>query len=581
MLRYTFYLMPHASSNYRLSLLGALGALLGVAGGLAAWVLIHLINAITNLSFNGSFSFESNPLQYEKFHWQILVAATLAGILISLLAKWSPVIKGHGIPETMEAILTKQSRISPRTAIAKPISAAIAIGSGAPFGAEGPIIVTGGSLGSLLGQILPVSPSERKILLAAGAAAGMSATFGTPLAAVVLAIELLVFEFSIRAIIPMVMSSAIAAGTHVMLFGPEPLLAIPGHDYLGLEALPAFALLGIFCGLGATIITRGLFVVEDLYERLPISSFWYPAIGAIGFGLIGMFVPKVLSVGYDVIAEVIQGNAPIRFVIILGLAKLVAWWIALGSGTSGGTLAPILLISSSYGMVVGAGLNFALPGPDVSLGAFAVVAMAASFGAASRATLTSIIFVFELTQDYQVILPLMIATVLADLVYNTANTDSIMTDKLRKRGISVGRDYEADLFRTTTLQSLMTTDVQTLDAQHTIGQAQEIFTTYGHGAYPIVVNDKLIGILSRSDLLSTDLPRQASVLKIASTDVISALPGDSALSALQIILNEGIEHLPITIDGKLVGICTRTDLLKVHAQRLSNEQRDRRILWPQ
>lgn len=566
--------MPQLTTNHRLGLLSIFGVLLGIAGGLAAWVLFHLINAITNVTFISSFSFSSIPLHYERFNWQVLIIATLAGLVISLLAKWAPVIKGHGIPETMEAILTKQSKIAPRTAIAKPISAAIAIGSGAPFGAEGPIIVTGGSLGSLLGQIVPVSPSERKILLAAGAAAGMSATFGAPLAAVVLAIELLLFEFSIRAIIPLVLASAVAAGTHALVFGPEPLFAIPTHDYLGLEALPAFTLLGIICGLIATIITRGLFAVENLYERLPISSFWHPAIGAIGFGLIGMFVPKIFTVGYDVIAEVISGNQSLQFVLVIGAAKLVAWWLALGSGTSGGTLAPILLVSASFGSLAGAGLNFALPGPDVSLGAFAVVAMAATFGAASRATLASIIFVFELTQDYQVILPLMIATVLADLVYNTANRDSIMTDKLAKRGISVGRDYEADLFRTTLVSRLMTTKVETLSPTCTITEARDTFRHHGHGAYPIVENDKLIGMLSRSDLLSADLPLETPIIEIASHDVVTASPNDTALTALQAILDEGIEHLPVTTEDKLIGICTRTDLLKIHAQRFSLERRE-------
>jgi H+/Cl- antiporter ClcA len=226
----------------------------------------------------------------------------------------------------MEAVLTKESRIAPRTAIAKPISAAIAIVTGAPFGAEGPIIVTGGSIGSLLGQILPVSPSERKILLAAGAAAGMAATFGSPLASVVLAIELLLFEFSVRAFVPLVVATAIAGGMHNVMFdGSGPLFAVPAHDYAGLDVLPSFVLLGLACGVLAIVITRGLFLVEEGYRKLPISEFWHPVVGAVGFAVVGIFVPRVLGVGYDVIGDVLAGRLALGVVASLAVGKLIAW----------------------------------------------------------------------------------------------------------------------------------------------------------------------------------------------------------------------------------------------------------------
>ncbi|HEX2118171.1 MAG TPA: chloride channel protein [Acidimicrobiales bacterium] len=270
-----------------------------------------------------------------------MFAAAVAGaVLISLLAKCAPLIRGHGLPEAMEAVLTRQSRIRPRTALAKPVSAAIAIGTGAPFGAEGPIIVTGGAIGSLLGQVIPVSPSERKILLAAGAAAGMSATFGAPLAAVVLAIELLLFEFSVRAFVPLVVATAIAGGMHSVFFGDGPLFNVPPHDYAGLDALPAFVLLGLACGLLAVVVTRGLFAIESGYRRLPIGEFWHPVVGAVGFATVGLFVPESLGVGYDAIGDVLAGRLAVGAVAALAVAKLVAWWMALGSGTSGGTLGP-------------------------------------------------------------------------------------------------------------------------------------------------------------------------------------------------------------------------------------------------
>src|SRR5688500_6493531 len=241
----------------RLVLLAAIGALLGFAGGGAAWVLVHLIEVLTNVALFHEVAAEGRPLAELDPGWPLYMAAVGGALLISLLARWAPVIRGHGIPEAMEAILTKQSRIAPRTAIAKPISAAIAIGTGAPFGAEGPIIVTGGSIGSLLGQLLPVSPAERKILLAAGAAAGMAATFGSTLAAVVLAIVLLLFEFSVRAFVPLVVATAIAGGMHSLLFEEGPLFQVPPHDYAGLEVLPAFVILGLAAGLLATVIAKG------------------------------------------------------------------------------------------------------------------------------------------------------------------------------------------------------------------------------------------------------------------------------------------------------------------------------------
>ena len=310
------------------------------SAALAAWVLVHLIALITNAALFHEFSATPRSLATFDPGWPLFVVAIAGALLISLLAKWAPVIRGHGIPEAMEAVLTKQSRVAPRTAIAKPISAAIAIGTGAPFGAEGPIIVTGGSIGSLLGQVIPVTPSERKILLAAGAAPGCR-----PRSA----------RRSQQSCSPSnccCSSSRSAHSSHSSSQRPSPAGCTPPcsaadrssrcrrNDYAGLGVLPAFALLGLACGVLAIVISRGLFFVEDLYRRLPISNFWYPAIGAIGFATVGLFVPRALGVGYDAIDDVLNARLAVGTVAALALGKLVAWWLALGSGTSGGTLAP-------------------------------------------------------------------------------------------------------------------------------------------------------------------------------------------------------------------------------------------------
>src|SRR4030088_3139514 len=271
----------------RLSLLVALASLIGLAGGGAAYVLVHLIALLTNIAFFHRVGWKLPSFTNLHRSPLIVLVAVTGGLIVGLMAKWAPIIRGHGIPEAMEAVLTKQSRIQPRTALAKPLSAAIAIGTGGPFGAEGPIIVTGGAIGSVVGQILAVSPSERKILLASGAAAGMAATFGAPLAAVVLAIELLLFEFSTRALVPLVVASSVAAGMHAAFFGTGPLFAVPQHNFAGLSQLPFYIPLGLACGGLAVMVNRGLFAIEHGFRRLPVGEFWWPAIGALGFASVG------------------------------------------------------------------------------------------------------------------------------------------------------------------------------------------------------------------------------------------------------------------------------------------------------
>ena len=286
---------------------------------------------------------------------------------------------------------------------------------------------------------------------------------------------------------------------------PDPLFKVPPHHYAGLPQLPLFVLLGVGAGLLATIISRGLFLIEDWYRRLPIKEFWHPVIGAVIFATIGLFVPRALGVGYDAIGDVLSNRLAIGTIAVLAGAKLLAWWAALASGTSGGTLAPILLISAGYGSLFGAAVNHLFPTIGVSPGAFAVVAMAATFGAATRATLTAMVFVFELTRDYDVILPLMLATVVADLIAGSLMRDSIMTEKLTRRGLRVHTEYEVDRFRTVPVADVMTAHVDTLPANATLGDVRRCFATRAHSAYPIVDGDgRCVGIVSRGDLLFQD-----------------------------------------------------------------------------
>ncbi len=349
---------------------------------------------------------------------------------------------------------------------------------------------------------------------------------------------------------------------------------MPHHDFAGLSTLGVFALLGMACGLLAVVVAKGLFVVEAGYRRLPIPQFWHPVIGALGFAAIGLAVPRALGVGYDAIDDVLAAKFAAGALAVLLLAKLVAWWIALGSGTSGGTLAPLLLIGGSFGGLIGAGINAAFPSLHLSPGAVALVAMAATFGAATRATFTSIVFAFELTRDYEAVLPLMLAAVLADIVFNSLSDQSLMTEKLTRRGVIVPRRYAPDALQLHSVREAMTPDVETLPAHATVVDARHRLETAGHGAYPLIDEEgTCTGIVSRADLLVRDVPDDAPLQEIATTDVITVAPDDRLLTVLELITEEGVDHLPVVERNRLVGICTRTDLLRARSRYLEHERR--------
>jgi CIC family chloride channel protein len=559
----------------RVALLTLIAAIVGAVGGGAAWLLLHLIGLVTNLALLHEFGWKAPSFAHHAPGLAVFPAALAGAGLVTVLALWAPMIRGHGIPEAMEAVLEKESRISLRAAIAKPLSAALAIGTGGPFGAEGPIIVTGGAIGSLLGQVLGLSASERKILLACGAAAGMSATFGAPLASIVLAVELLLFEFSIRALIPLLASSSVAAGMHAALIGRGPVFTPPHHAVTGLATLPTFAVLGLVCGLLATVVCSGLFRIEAGFRRLPISEAWHPLIGAVGFATIGLIVPRALGVGYDVINDVLANRLATATLAALLVAKLGAWWIALASGTSGGTLAPLLLVSGSFGALLGHAAGDVVPGWHGGAGTVALVAMAATFGAATRAPLTAVVFAFELTRDYDAVLALMIATVVAFVVAAGLLEHGLMTEKLARRGLRVPSGYEPNLLRSTLVERAMHHGVVTIASAATVDDARRIAEVTGHGAYPIVDdNGHCVGIVGRDDLLASAGDGTFPIESIASREVVTIGPRDNLLHALERFVEEDVSHLPV-VDGeqRLVGMCTRTDLLRVEARRLSAERR--------
>ena len=549
--------------------LAVMAALVGAAAGAAAWLLLHLIGLFTNLFLFHQWGWDVPSFsELQPSPWIVVAAVCGAGV-VTLMARWAPVIRGHGIPEAMEAVLVRQSRISPRTAVAKPLSSAIAIGTGGPFGAEGPIIVTGGALGSLLGQLVHVSANERKILLASGAAAGMAATFGTPLAAVVLAIELLLFEFSTRALVPLVVATSVAAAVHAALYGTGPLFAVPTHDFAGLAQFPWYALLGIGCGLLATLIAKGLFAVEhgippaagrrgvapdhrgaDLGADRPAGATrarrrlrrhrrrpgrapggghaGHPrhrqARGVVdrpGVGHLGRHA------GADPADQLVQRGARRRRAAPLRAGRVADH---VRPGGDGGHV---------RGRHAGA-----VRGDRVRVRADPRLRRHPPADGRHRAR----------RHDRPVA-----------AAGEPDDREARPPTRQRPRRVPARRDVHD-----TGERQIMAIDVAAMPATSTVRDALDLVSARPHGAYPVNDDDGLcIGVVSRAALLESEPTSKVAELV---DDVVSVTPDDAAIVVLQRIMEEAVDHVPVLVGGRVVGMCTRTDLLRArHAAAAADE----------
>lgn len=422
----------------RTLLLSVYSIVIALVVGLVAQGLIKLIAFFTNLSFYQRLSFEvASPAGNSLGFWVILVPV-IGGLIVGFMAYWGHhAIRGHGIPEAMEVILTKESRIHPSLTWLKPLSAAISIGTGGPFGAEGPIIATGGAIGSVVGQWAKLTPDERKILLAAGAAAGMAATFGVSVSAAILAMELLLFEFHPRSLIPVALASAAAEGMRNLLVGSAPMFPMADLAAPSAGALAVYTLLGAVVGVFAVLITKAVYAVEDGFEYLPFHWKWWPAVGGIAVGVIGVFAPRTLGVGYDNIEHLVASDFTLRTILMLAIFKFISWCVSLGSGTSGGTLAPLFTIGGGLGVLLTAALAWAWPMVGLDLRIGALVGMAALFAGASRAFLASVVFTFEITHQPLGLLPIFAGCGASYIVSCLLMRNTIMTEKISRRGVLV------------------------------------------------------------------------------------------------------------------------------------------------
>jgi chloride channel protein, CIC family len=572
-------------AQFRMVLVSFLAGGIGLLAGGVAFILYRLIGLFTNLFFFHRWSWEFTSARLNHLGAWVIVVPVIGGIVVGFMAKYgSSKIKGHGIPEAMEAVLFNRSRIQPRVAILKPISAAIAIGTGGPFGAEGPIIQTGGALGSLVGQIFHTTASERKVLLACGAAAGMSATFNTPIAGVILAIELLLFEFKSRSFIPMVIASTLATAVHMQLLGKGPMFTVTAMDFGIPHALPFYLLLGVVCGLAAVGFSKLLYWVEDQFEKLPIDELWWPAIGALGLGIIGYFVPRVLGVGYDTISDILNANLVLKVLLVVMIAKAAALVLSLGSGTSGGLLAPMFMSSAAMGGTFAIVVNTVYPAAHLSPGAFALVAMGAVFGAASRATFTFIIFAFEITRDYNSVLPLMLVSVIADAIAMLLMPGaSIMTEKLARRGLRIHQEYEADVLQQMRVAETMDAEIPTLPAAMLLSELadriarREPEVSRHQGMFVLDVEGKLSGVITRGDVLRAldEDPKGAmSVLEASTRDLIVTYPDEVLHEASVKMLRNNIGRLPVVeraAPHKVVGYLGRPGIMAARLSRMEDE----------
>jgi len=578
-------------ASFRIEFVSVLAALVGVLAGLIAYLLYDLIGLFTNLAYYHEWSFHFRSPENTHLGPWIIVTPVIGGLIIGFMAKYgSQKIKGHGIPEAMEAVLTSRSRIEAKVAILKPLSAAIAIGTGGPFGAEGPIIQTGGAFGSLVGQIVSTTAAERKVLLACGAGAGMAATFNTPIAGVILAIELLLFEFRSRSFIPLVIACTLATSVRSVLLGQRSMFSMGNVNFDVLRGLPFYLVLGILSGIVAIGFTKLLYWVEDQFDRLPIDDLWHPAIGALGLGVIGFFVPRVLGVGYDTISDILNNYLALKLLIVIALFKALALVISLGSGTSGGLLAPMFMSSAALGGAFAIIVNMIFPSAHLSPGAYALVAMAAVFGAASRATFAFIVFAFEITRDYNAILPLMLGCVIADMIALRYLPNSIMTKKLARRGLSVPDYYEASVLNVVRVGDVMRKDVLPVPPEMTVGELAERMARHEPGfnlsdGLPIAdTNGRLLGIVTQGDLLRAlekDPTGRTTLGGASDRKPIVAYPDELVIEALFRMLQSDIGRLPVVSrenPDMMVGYLNRTTILSAWTRQL-HEENHRDLGW--
>jgi chloride channel protein, CIC family len=571
----------------RVVAIALLAVVIGVFSAYVALALLDLIGLFTNLFF---FQRPSTALVSPAGHHLgpfVVLVPVLGALVIGLMARYgSERIRGHGIPEAIEAILVGGSRVEPKVAILKPVSAAISIGSGGPFGAEGPIIMTGGAFGSMIAQLFHLTSVERKTLLVAGAAAGMSATFAAPIAAVVLAVELLLFEWKPRSLIPVALASASAAAMRRYIIGLGPLFPTPPHPmFIGPKGLLGCVVAGLLAGALSALLTLAVYACEDAFHRLPIHWMWWPALGGLAIGLGGLVFPQALGVGYDVIASLLQGSAGPSVIAGVLLVKSTIWAISLGSGTSGGVLAPLLMMGGALG-----GLE-SMVLPNEGAGFWPLVSMGAILGGTMRAPITGIVFSLELTHDVNTLLPLLVAVTIAHGFTVLTLRRSILTEKVSRRGFHLSREYAVDPLEILFVREVMRTRVVALPAEMSKEQIAHALhpgdlERRRQRLYPVVdAGGRVLGVVKRSQLedwarAQPDGGSEHRLAELIATNPVVAYPDEPLRVIVYRMAETGLTRFPVVgrDDGRLLGMVALHDLLKARTLNLDAERRRERVL---
>jgi len=573
------------STTPRTLAISALAMGIGALCAFVALALLRLIGLFTNLFYFGRWSTTMvSPVGNHLGVYSVLVPVAGA-LIIGVMARYgSERIRGHGIPEAIEAILINGSRVEPKVALLKPISSAISIGSGGPFGAEGPIIMTGGAFGSMIAQLFHLTSAERKTLLVAGAAGGMAATFASPVAAVLLAVELLLFEWKPRSLIPVALASAVAAVVRRYILGFGPLFPVPAHPlFIGPKGLLGCAFVGLLAGVLSALLTLSVYAAEDSFQKLRIHCMWWPAIGGLAIGLGGLVFPQALGVGYDTIGSLLQGSVTTKVILGVLLVKWFIWAVSLGSGTSGGVLAPLLMMGGALG-----GLE-AMFLPNEGAGFWPLISMGAILGGTMRSPFTSIVFAFELTHDANVFLPLLVGSVIAHAFTVLTLKRSILTEKVARRGYHLSREYAVDPLEILFVREVMRTNIVVLPAASALREFQHSLRGDGNQRQrllPVVDTEgKFVGVLTRGDIhkhieQEGEAALRLSLGELVRHETVEASPNEPLRVVVYRMADKGITRMPVVepSSGKLLGLISLTDLLKARTRHLEEERRREQVL---
>lgn len=553
--------------------------LVGAAGGMIAQDLLELIYLFTNVFFFGRFSFVStNPSLSRIGAWVVLIPS-IGGLVVGLLIYFlEPTLKGHGIPEAMESVLYHRSHMRTRVVILKPLATALAIGTGGPFGAEGPIIQTGAALGSLLGKWLGMSPYQRRVLLASGAAAGMAATFTAPFAGILVAIELLLFEFRARSFIPVSIAAVVATAVRVELAGWAPLFPMPIYKITGVRELWLFAILGVLAGVIGVLMIRALSMVEEFFDNAKIryEAIWGPVVGAIALGCIGYFVPEILGTSYGTIRDILNDRLGAGRLSEIAVAKFGALVISLGSGTTGGIFAPSLVVGGGFGAVYGEACEHLFPHVVSNPAFYALAAMAGVFGGVARAPFTSIVFLTELSRNPNALMPLILCVMVADGIVRLFSRESIMTVKLAKRGLIVSQDYRVPTLMRVSIGDVMRKSFRQVEESRGVGQFVGNLSPEDLKLTLVVNSDGFqTGILDGTNLMGIDPATQQGVLKeFARQDYVTALRSESVDAVHRRMLLQGVE-IVVVVDSleapRPVGVACSADILQARRWLLEED----------